>query len=178
VFSIYCLGFFTFVFLHRRLKQYVPVIYVRNLIYHFCDRRPTKHANIFISFDLFPPLLKQRYEYTKLQRSNTTLGVENVSCIGTEGENQTDMVESLDRFASGNDGLRPSTLRLTEDRLRRLEAIGFQWKVKNKMKRYYDKQWDSMFDRLKAFKEINGHCMIPKRYPPDVKLGTWVRAVL
>jgi hypothetical protein len=42
------------------------------------------------------------------------------------------------------------------------------------MKRYYDKQWDQMFGRLLAFKEANGHCMVPKRYPPDMKLGTWV----
>ena len=64
--------------------------------------------------------------------------------------------------------------RLTEERLRRLESIGFEWKVKHKMKRYYDKQWDQMFGRLLAFKEANGHAMVPKRYPPDLKLGTWV----
>ena len=60
--------------------------------------------------------------------------------------------------------------RLTEDRLRRLEAIGFEWKVKHKMRRYYDKQWDQMFDRLLAFKSATSHCMVPKRYPPDMKL--------
>jgi hypothetical protein len=69
---------------------------------------------------------------------------------------------------------RPTNPRLTEDRLRRLESIGFEWKVKHKMKRYYDKQWDQMFSRLMAFKEANGHCMVPKRYPADMKLGTWV----
>jgi hypothetical protein len=47
--------------------------------------------------------------------------------------------------------------RLTEERLRRLEAIGFEWKVKNKMKRYYDRQWDGMFEKLLKFKEENGH---------------------
>ncbi|EEC44448.1 predicted protein, partial [Phaeodactylum tricornutum CCAP 1055/1] len=42
------------------------------------------------------------------------------------------------------------------------------------MKRYYDKQWDQMFERLLAFRDENGHCMVPKRFPPDMKLGTWV----
>ena len=42
------------------------------------------------------------------------------------------------------------------------------------MKRYYDKQWDQMFERLLKFKEENGHCLVPKRYPVDQRLGTWV----
>jgi Helicase associated domain len=66
---------------------------------------------------------------------------------------------------------RSTNPRLTEDRIRRLESIGFEWKVKQKMKRYYDKQWDGMFERLKAFKEANGHCMVPKRYNADPRLG-------
>lgn len=76
---------------------------------------------------------------------------------------------------SGDDSKpRATNPRLTEDRLRRLESIGFEWKVKNKMKRYYDKQWDQMFQRLLQFKETNGHCLVPKRYLRDMKLGTWV----
>ena len=31
-----------------------------------------------------------------------------------------------------------------------------------------------MLERLLKFKQDNGHCMVPKRYPPDIKLGTWV----
>jgi hypothetical protein len=76
--------------------------------------------------------------------------------------------------AAASSGSRPTNPRLTSDRLRRLEEIGFEWKVKNKMKRYYDRQWDQMFGRLLQFKQANGHCMVPKRYPPDMKLGTWV----
>lgn len=52
---------------------------------------------------------------------------------------------------------RRTNQRLTEERLRRLESIGFEWKVKHKMKRYYDKQWDQMFERLLAYKAANGH---------------------
>jgi hypothetical protein len=42
------------------------------------------------------------------------------------------------------------------------------------MKRYYDEQWNIMFDRLRAFKDVNGHVMVPKRYPAHPRLGTWV----
>lgn len=42
------------------------------------------------------------------------------------------------------------------------------------MKRYYDKQWDVMFQRLLEFRKQYGHVNVPKRFPDDVKLGTWV----
>lgn len=64
--------------------------------------------------------------------------------------------------------------RLTKEQIRRLESIGFEWNVKNKMKRYFDKQWEQMLERLTKFKAEYGHCTVPKRYPPDPKLGTWV----
>lgn len=76
----------------------------------------------------------QRYEYTKLQRASIDLIPE-------------DMKKS-------------NNPRLTEERRRRLEDIGFEWKVKHKMKRYYDRQWDSMFDKLLKFKEDNGHWLV------------------
>lgn len=116
-------------------------------------------------------ILQQRYEYTKLQRSNS---LKESPSDGLANENQFGAAKSSSDNAKGS---RQPNPRLTEERIRRLESIGFHWKVKHKMKRYYDKQWESMFDRLKAFKEVNGHCVVPKRYPPDVKLGTWVRIV-
>jgi hypothetical protein len=42
------------------------------------------------------------------------------------------------------------------------------------MKRYYDRQWDMMFYKLLEYKAVHGHCMVPKRYLPEPKLGTWV----
>lgn len=95
----------------------------------------------------------QRYEYTKLQR------------VSSDAEAPQDLESAKSKTTNH---------RLTEERISRLESIGFEWKVKHKMKRYYDKQWDQMFERLLKFKEENGHCMVPKRYPPDLKLGTWV----
>ncbi|KAG7356875.1 helicase domain protein [Nitzschia inconspicua] len=115
----------------------------------------------------------QRYEYTKRQRSNETSAS---ASTGTVNNALPESAQLCTGLFGGNEtrGSRQSNPRLTEERLRRLESIGFQWKVKHKMKRYYDKQWDSMFDRLKAFKEVNGHCIVPKRYPADARLGTWV----
>ena len=85
----------------------------------------------------------QRYEFTKRKRAE-------------EGEG----------FAAKS----ISSSRLTVERQRRLETIGFEWKVKNKMKRFYDKQWDKMFGRLLEYKEKFGNTRVPKHYPDDAKL--------
>jgi hypothetical protein len=98
----------------------------------------------------------QRYEYTKLKRAEAGLPVE----------------KSQEEKSDGKP--RPTNARLTEERLRRLESIGFEWKVRNKMKRYYDKQWQDMFDLLLEFKAKNGHTMVPKRYPQNPRLANWV----
>ena len=40
-----------------------------------------------------------------------------------------------------------------------------------------DEKWDINIARLTAFKQKNGHCDVPKRYPKDPKLGRWVSAL-
>jgi hypothetical protein len=84
-----------------------------------------------VNFKLGKWVETQRYEYTKVQRASTDLIPD-------------DMKKS-------------NNPRLTEERRRRLEDIGFEWKVKHKMKRYYDRQWDSMLEKLLKFKDDNGH---------------------
>jgi Helicase associated domain len=110
----------------------------------------------------------QRYEYSKLQRvpleSNNTAN-DKISLTENASANQSTATNSKSKISSS---------RLTEQRISQLEFIGFEWRVKHKMKRHHDKQWDQMFNRLLAFKEANGNCIVPKRYPPDAKLGTWV----
>ncbi len=95
----------------------------------------------------------QRYEYTKLQRA------------ATSDNNETVLLPT-----PSNGTTRIANPRLTPERLRRLESLGFEWKVKNKMKRYYDKQWDFMFQKLLDFKQQYGHVNVPKRYPENIKV--------
>jgi len=59
----------------------------------------------------------------------------------------------------------------SERRLQRLEAIGFEWSVREKRQREI---WDSMFSRLLKYKGTHKDCMVPQRYREDPKLGTWV----
>jgi len=102
----------------------------------------------------------QRYEYTKLKRAEANPNEK------PEEMNQEEL--------KLGEKPRVTNARLTEERLRRLESIGFEWKVRNKMKRYYDKQWQDMFDQLMDFKMKNGHTMVPKRFPDNPRLANWV----
>lgn len=104
----------------------------------------------------------QKYEYTKLQRAYED------STPNKETPNPASTEELLPMISKG------ANSRLTEERILRLQSIGFEWKVKNKMKRYYENQWNQMFDRLLKFKNVHGHSDVPRDFPSDPKLGLWV----
>jgi superfamily II DNA or RNA helicase len=57
---------------------------------------------------------------------------------------------------------------LPEDRLKRLNSIGFSWDP-------IDEQWEKGFEELKDFREKNGHCLVPATLQSrGFSLGNWV----
>jgi Helicase associated domain/Helicase conserved C-terminal domain len=56
--------------------------------------------------------------------------------------------------------------RLSDNQFKRLEAIGFQWKA-------YDAEWEANFESLVRFKQQEGHCNVPLKWPDDPRLGLW-----
>ncbi|MCM2535180.1 Helicase associated domain protein [Neobacillus pocheonensis] len=56
---------------------------------------------------------------------------------------------------------------LTEDQIQKLNNIGFSWDPINDA-------WNTMFNLLKLFKEMNGHCRVPDKYKENPQLGLWV----
>ena len=56
---------------------------------------------------------------------------------------------------------------LSEDKIARLEEIGFVWNV-------FEEAWEKNFLELKRFQEEHGHCKVPQRYPQNPQLGSWV----
>uniref|UniRef100_A0A7S2XMI0 HMG box domain-containing protein n=1 Tax=Attheya septentrionalis TaxID=420275 RepID=A0A7S2XMI0_9STRA len=59
-----------------------------------------------------------------------------------------------------------------KERKRLLDSMGFKWVVEYEK----EKKWNASFERLKSFKQENGHCIVP----PDlsgqgVSLYSWVR---
>jgi Helicase associated domain len=55
--------------------------------------------------------------------------------------------------------------RLTPDRIKRLEDIGFVWSVRD--------DWNKHYEDLKLFQKENGHCNVPARHS-NRRLGVWV----
>ena len=57
--------------------------------------------------------------------------------------------------------------KLTEDRIKRLENLGFVWDP-------YESQWEEMFEVLKEYKDKHGNCNVPRGWPKNKQLGNWV----
>jgi hypothetical protein len=58
--------------------------------------------------------------------------------------------------------------RLSEDRLRRLDEIGFAWDP-------YSSVWEERFKELLSYKVAHGNCDVPQSYADNPQLGTWTR---
>mmetsp|Transcript_12937 Transcript_12937/g.19085 ORF Transcript_12937/g.19085 Transcript_12937/m.19085 type:complete len:432 (-) Transcript_12937:412-1707(-) len=59
---------------------------------------------------------------------------------------------------------------ITPERAQRLEDIGFVWETGDPR----SVPWDVQFKELLAYKEKNGHVLVPVRYEAKTKLGIWV----
>ena len=62
--------------------------------------------------------------------------------------------------------------RFTKERIQRLDAIGFVWRVLRK--NIKDAQWTVMYERLVAYKQHYKSTCVPRSYAADPKLGQWV----
>jgi len=67
-------------------------------------------------------------------------------------------------------GKKPGTITLSQDRIDRLDEIGFDWHT-------YDKIFETRCRELIAFKEEFGHCDVPTKYTANRTLGTWCNHV-
>lgn len=61
--------------------------------------------------------------------------------------------------------------RLSKEREDMLNELGFEWSIVMANKR----SWSEQFQELKKFKQVYGHCRIPKKYEADPSLGAWVQ---
>jgi hypothetical protein len=62
---------------------------------------------------------------------------------------------------------------MTEDRIRELESIGFDWGT-SRTRTDVAPIWSVSFQQLCEFKEQFGHCLVPQQYADNPKLGRWV----
>jgi len=57
--------------------------------------------------------------------------------------------------------------KITDKRTELLNSIGFVWDP-------LDKQWMEVYNRLVAYKKQYKHTNVPRRFPADPQLGSWV----
>mmetsp|Transcript_17497 Transcript_17497/g.33168 ORF Transcript_17497/g.33168 Transcript_17497/m.33168 type:complete len:595 (+) Transcript_17497:598-2382(+) len=64
----------------------------------------------------------------------------------------------------------------TQERVKALEDIGFQWFLRDTSKMAPRKSWESHFQNLVSFKEKHGHCdvRVRSKQHPTGSLGRWV----
>jgi hypothetical protein len=60
---------------------------------------------------------------------------------------------------------------LTDEQEKRLSEAGFTWKAHNK------KTWEDQYDDLKAWAEEHGHAKVPKVYPENQPLSSFVHTM-
>ena len=65
------------------------------------------------------------------------------------------------------------TSTMSKERIQLLELLAFHWSIYKDT--LLEKGWHVQFKRLSEFHRIHGTTTVPARYPPDPKLGTWVR---
>ena len=56
---------------------------------------------------------------------------------------------------------------MTAELIRALESVGFEWNTSTAV-------WNLRIAQLREFKEQFGHCLVPNKYPSNLKLGLWV----
>lgn len=59
---------------------------------------------------------------------------------------------------------------LLKERIKRLNGIGFVWKVRHEYV-----PWDERFDQLVKYKEDHGDCNVSQKYKANPQLGEWVQ---
>lgn len=59
---------------------------------------------------------------------------------------------------------------LPQERINKLNQLGFNWNPIDEDK----ENWDKRFDQLAKYKDLHGHCNVPKNYPKNMQLATWV----
>lgn len=58
--------------------------------------------------------------------------------------------------------------KITAPRIQVLEQAGFEWDPQRA-------QWNTLYERLAAFKRVHAHCQVPKGFKQDKELANWVR---
>mmetsp|Transcript_30432 Transcript_30432/g.45958 ORF Transcript_30432/g.45958 Transcript_30432/m.45958 type:complete len:198 (-) Transcript_30432:1069-1662(-) len=60
---------------------------------------------------------------------------------------------------------------IREEKKKRLDSIGFTWKVRD----HISVPWEFRFQQLVDYKRVHGNCNVSQGYKPNKALGIWVK---
>ncbi len=72
------------------------------------------------------------------------------------------------RFLYRQDPPGKAKLALTQQRIDLLNSISFAWNTRS------EEMWQTRVGQLREFKRQHNHCMVPRNYPENPQLSTWV----
>ena len=114
------------------------------------------------------PSTLQRVQYKKTRKKSD--GKEKLQYDSDPNNSKTEYTEPTgdSSFQQEYSLAKPAPGRLTDERIQRLENLGFVWSLRD--------DWMKHFEELKLYKQEFGHCNVPARYPSNRRLGIWVSA--
>lgn len=124
------------------------------------------HLNFFFSL-----VNSQRVQFKKLKKKLASQGRSYEGPVTNSDDSDSDVdVETTSSTDNTVPAMSPKPLvgRLTDDRIRRLQSLGFVWSLRD--------DWQKHYEELKKFKAEHGHCNVPARYNQNRRLGIWVSA--
>ena len=80
---------------------------------------------------------------------------------------------SLTRWLIGQRSARRKG-KLSAERVRRLDELGFSWDVQAELERLNRERWESMYKNLVAYRRAHGHCRVSVSPKEWSSLGMWV----
>lgn len=104
----------------------------------------------------------QRVQFKKMKKKLEEQGV------AYEGPGSASSTVPDDDTGQPPNPAKPVVGRLTDDRIRRLEDLGFVWSLRD--------DWQKHYNELKVYKAEHTHCNVPARYAKNRRLGIWVSA--
>jgi len=65
--------------------------------------------------------------------------------------------------------------KLSNERIKLLEDIGFEWSQAYRAPREFAEKWNKMYEKLKEYKQEHGDCNVPSTYQKNKSLAIWIR---
>eukprot|EP00978_Attheya_sp_CCMP212_P004734 scaffold10364_cov61-Attheya_sp.AAC.10 len=126
----------------------------------------TRHSHVNVRHDDSDH--RSLYQWVQTQRRHYKLYYNNNNATPSSSSTvPTDTVDQNKDPPAPNNSNKNSGF-LTEDRIAVLHALHFRWNIRG------EQNWKRNYDDLVLFKAANGHCLVPRLYGDNLRLGEWV----